>query len=69
MNKQHHRYANQNRDPTVRIMLSHVYKTKKIVSVCARMEDALTAIDWTVGSQAISLSNGSTRHCVSQHYS
>lgn len=40
-----------------------------LICVCACMDDAPTATDWTVVSQAISLCNGSTRHCVSQHYS
>ena len=55
-----------------------IYALPLIFSVCvcvcvcagARMHVAtLSAIDWTVVSQAISLGNSSTRHHVSQHYS
>lgn len=56
-------------NPTVYIKFFICIKKKTLLSACAYIWDTLAAIDWTVVSQAISLTNSSTRHCVSQHYS
>lgn len=46
---------------------SYLFRVCVLVRGC--MRGTLSAIDWTVVSQAISLGNSSTRHRVSQHYS